>query len=301
MKPKRAKAAEKSTSAERAISHKKPMERERAEPTPTDRIILRMLVRSRREFQEQRKRIDNRLGFRADNTRQNIISERIFEASDAMLLERVSKAARDQEAAIQKDLLTILERFPIWTEWLSKVKGVGPIAGATIIAEIDINIATTVSKIWQYAGLNPGMVRAKKRVEGKNGAYKLVPTDKLIRGDKLTAGYVSPFNKNLRVALCGVLADGFIKCQNAYAIEHYYTTKARLEQSQQIVTEITKGGKAKKIPWSKATKAHRDRAARRKMVKAFLQDLYVAWRELEGLPVREPYAAEYLGRKHRAA
>jgi hypothetical protein len=290
---------EKPKTSERAIIAEKPKRLERAKkPTHADRNVLRMLVRSQREFQEQRKRIDNRLGFRADNSRH---SDREFDPSDVLLLDRVATAAKQQEAAIQKDLLAVLKRFPIWNEWLSTVKGVGPIAGATIIAEIDINIATTVSKIWQYAGLNPGMVRAKKRVEGKNGKFQLVPTDKLVRGDKLTPGYVSPFNQNLRVALCGVLADGFIKQQNAYAIEHYYPTKARLEQSDQIVTEISKGGKAKKVAWSDATKAHRDRAARRKMVKAFLQDLYVAWRELEGLPVREPYAEEYLGRKHHRA
>jgi hypothetical protein len=146
------------------------------------------------------------------------------------------------------------------------------------------------------------MVRAKIRVKGKDGEPdQIIATDKLIRGDKLTPSYVSPFNKNLRVALCGVLADGFIKCQNSYAIEHYYPTKARLEQSEQIVSEIGKGGKANKLAWREASKAHRDRAAKRKMVKAFLQDLYVAWRELEGLPVRAPYAEEYLGRKHQAA
>src|SRR5215471_13088108 len=174
------------------------MKKKIRKPTDSDRNVLRMLVRSRREFQEQRKRIDNRLGFKADHSQQNV-SERMFEASDAMLLERVSKAARQQEDAIQKDLLTVLKRFPVWNEWLSQVKGVGPIAGATIIAE------------------------------------------------------------------------------------------------------IKKGGTAKKLPWSEASKAHRDRAARRKMIKAFLQDLYVAWRELEHLPVREPYVQEYLGRKHEAA
>jgi len=277
------------------------MKKKIRKPTDSDRNVLRMLVRSRREFQEQRKRIDNRLGFKADHSQQNV-PERMFEASDAMLLERVSKAARQQEDAIQKDLLTVLKRFPVWNEWLSQVKGVGTIAGATIIAEIDINIATNVSKIWQYAGLNPGMVRGKKRIQGENGEPdQIIPTDKLIRGDKLTPGFVSPFNKKLRVALCGVLADGFIKSQNSYALEYYYPTKERLEHSDQIVTEIKKGGTAKKLPWSEASKAHRDRAARRKMIKAFLQDLYVAWRELEHLPVREPYVQEYLGRKHEAA
>jgi len=36
------------------------------------------------------------------------------------------------------------------------------------------------------------------------------------------------------------------------------------------------------------------------MVKMFLKDLYVAWRELEGLEIRRPYEEEYLGRVHHA-
>jgi hypothetical protein len=34
------------------------------------------------------------------------------------------------------------------------------------------------------------------------------------------------------------------------------------------------------------------------MIKQFLKDLYVHWRTLEGLPVRQPYAEEYLGKVH---
>jgi len=45
---------------------------------------------------------------------------------------------------------------------------------------------------------------------------------------------------------------------------------------------------------------HRDRYARRVMIKAFLRDMYVAWRTLEGLPVRPPYQQEYLGHEHSA-
>jgi hypothetical protein len=37
------------------------------------------------------------------------------------------------------------------------------------------------------------------------------------------------------------------------------------------------------------------------MMKHLLQDLYVAWRTLEGLPVREPYQEAYLGHKHTTA
>ena len=50
-------------------------------------------------------------------------------------------------------------------------------------------------------------------------------------------------------------------------------------------------------PWGACAK-HRHRAAIRYMVKRLLADMWVAWRTLEGLSVRPPYAEEYLKRVH---
>ena len=120
----------------------------------------------------------------------------------------------------------------------------------------------------------------------------------MIRGDRLAPGYLSPFHQKLRAALIGVLAPGFIKAKAPYALNHYYPYKDRLVNSDQITHP--KGKKGEK-PWKDTSKGHRDAAAKRKMIKAFLTDLYVAWREVEGLPVREPYAVEYLGKVHGGA
>jgi hypothetical protein len=89
------------------------------------------------------------------------------------------------------------------------------------------------------------------------------------------------------------MADGFIKAQSSYCLEFYYPYKMRLEQSHGEVLHV---GKEK--PWKDVTKGHRDRAAKRYMVKMFIKDLYAAWREIEGLPVRKPYQEEYLGHVH---
>ena len=91
----------------------------------------------------------------------------------------------------------------------------------------------------------------------------------MVRGDKLTPGHVSPFNQKLRTALVGVLADGFIKQQNYYAMEFYYPYKARLEQEENEVLHI-----GKDVKWKDVSKGHRDRAAKRYMIKMFIKDLY---------------------------
>jgi len=277
------------------MSRKKVIELQR--PTAEDKLSVKMLVRLRCDFQDMRKRMDNRMGRKADGTEQNI-EERTFRPDDIENFLAISGVCKDQEDEIEKMLKAALKRFPIYTDFLVNTKGVGTISAGWIVAEIDPHKCNTISALWQFAGMNPGMVLGKKRKENDDGSFSYVDTDTLVRGDKLTPGFVAPFNKRLRVALCGVLADRFIMSKSPYALNYYYPYKARLEQSDVQVVEIAKGGKAKTLPWSEAKKAHRDRAAKRYMVKMFLKDLYVAWRTIEGLEVRPPYAEEYLGKVH---
>ena len=291
-----------------------------------DRNAVRLLVRAREDFQAMRKRMDNRLGRKANGETQDI-PEREIQESDAIMFVGVADAAHEQEAEIEKSLQKVLKRFPIYTEFLSDVKGVGPIAAGWIIAEYDIHKATTVSKLWQFTGLNPGMVKGKKRIENDDGTFSLVPTGQMVRGDKLTPGHVAPFNKRLRTAMVGVLADGFIKAGLRWAdtdeasyveesvycrikdkkyqaavigseyVELYMQYKERLGHSDSVVST---DDPAKAKTWSEESKGRRDRAAKRYMIKMFLKDLYVAWRTIEGLSVREPYQEQYLGQKHSA-
>jgi hypothetical protein len=279
-----------------------------------DQVALLMYVRAREDFQDMRKRMDNRLGRKADGSAQALKEERYFALEDVENFDAIAMEARHNEKQVEKMLGKTLVRFPIWTEWLSKVKGVGEIAGAWIIGSIDIGEAGTVSKIWQYAGLNPGLVRGKKRVpvkeykpemgeivtvikqDGKDKDY-IVMTNDLVKGDRPTSGFILPYNKRLRVALAGVLASGFIKAKSDYALNFYYPMKARLEQEVNPVDSV--GTRDDGKPWETVSKGHRDMAAKRYMLKMFLRDLYVAWRTLEGLPVRAPYQEEYLGRAHQ--
>jgi hypothetical protein len=287
---KRAISSEKTTVQERAKCRKKTTDKER--PTFTDILTVRMLVRTREDFQSMRKKMDNRIGRTADGEQQNV-EQRTFRLEDLEMFKKIADDAKEKEVECEKNLKRVLKRFPIWTEYLEGIKGVGTIAAGWIIGEFDIEKATTVSKMWQFAGLNPGLVKGKKRVDHEDGKVEFVETGEMIRGDKLTPGHVSPFNQNLRTALVGVLADGFIKQQNYYCMEFYYPYKARLEQEENTVLHA---GKEKQ--WKDVNKGHRDRAAKRYMIKMFLKDLYVAWRTIEGLPVRPSYQEEYLGHKH---
>jgi len=284
--------------------------------------VVMVAVRTREDFQAMRKRMHNRLGVKSatKGRGENKVREeqdltpstqRHFDPADSSEFAKFADSAMEQEKEVEKKLKSVLGRFPIYNEWLRHVKGVGTIISGYLLGNIDIEEATTVSKIWQFAGLNPDLVRGKKRMSAKDyksemgevvkkidmGESKpedyIVLTDEMIRGDKLASGFVSPFNQSLRVALMGILAPSFIKSRSSYAIEFYYPYKNRLEQSDREVLHI-----GKMVPWKDVNKGHRDFAARRYMVKMFLKDLYAMWRPIEGLSVRKPYSEEYLGKVH---
>jgi len=153
---------------------------------------------------------------------------------------------------------------------------------AVIISEFDIRKAPAVSNLWSFAGLAPGK-------------------------DKKTKGKTCPYNQFLKTKLCGVLGGSFLKCKSVPYSGYYYNEKLRLENSDKEIVEALRNEDRKKkqykgqtervVAWKDAYVGHRHNASIRKMVKEFLRDLYVAWRTIEGLPLRKPYEEEYLGRK----
>ncbi len=261
-----------------------------------EREELRALVRTRYDFQHMRITMANRLKMRKDETPQDESDPAELDEDTMPVLKEVYEEAKATERKLEREIAKVLKGVPIWEGFLKDVKGIGPCMAGVIISEYDIHIASTVSKLWQFTGLNPGQVRGTTRKDKKVDG-KRVPvfekSDVMVRGDRRSPGFVSPFNGWLRSKMIGVLAGSFIKAQAPYAMEFYYPYKARLEQEANLV-EGAKDPKA----WSEESKGHRDNAAKRYMIKMFLKDLYVAWRAIEGLYVRPPYSEEYLGKRH---
>ena len=247
---------------------------------------IRHLLKMRDDYQKLRIASDNRLGKKADGSDQKNINED-YDGIDSLDLVDIKEDTKALEKKLEKKILKELKKVPVYREYLINVKGVGPMLAAVLISEIDIEKASNVSKLWQYAGCNSGLVRGKKK--GKDG--EIIVTDEWVRGDRLTTGYLAPYNKYLKTKLLGVMADSFIKCKSPYT-EFYYNMKERLEHSEKPVN-----GNLEKT-WKDESLAHRNNYARRYMMKQFLIDLYRNWRTIEGLPVRDLYQEEYLGHKH---
>jgi hypothetical protein len=226
-----------------------------------DREGIRTMVRTMYDFQDMRIRMANRLKKKKDGTDQEHAEDVDLDTDAVPVLVEVWQDAQSAERKLARALGAELKGIPVYDEFLSKVKGCGPLMSSVILSEYDIEIATTVSKLWAFTGLAPGR-------------------DKLVKGQKAT------FNKWLRTKMVGVLASSFLRSGSEYR-KYYDQMKGRLENEE--------GWKEEEKP------GHRHRAAIRYMVKMFLKDLYVAWRTLDGLPVREPYAEEYLNKQPHSA
>ncbi|KAA0888726.1 transposase [Oryzomonas rubra] len=203
------------------------------------------------------------------------------------------KELESQEAKHFRNLGKILEDYPIYTEFMEKVKGIGPAMAGVIISEIDITKARHPSSLWKYAGLDvadDGRGRSRRKEHLQTVAY--IDRD----GHDATRNGIT-FNPFLKTKLTGVLASSFLRAGDNKYRQIYDDYKHRLEshenwQDKKVPNEKT--GKDKIA----SEKAHRHNAAMRYMVKIFLIDLYTAWRALEGLPVSAPYQDAKLGYVH---
>lgn len=204
-----------------------------------------------------------------------------------------------------KEISSTLKQIPIFNAWLTHQKGVGPTMAGVLLAFIPMHNIPTCGKLWAYCGL----------------AVRTGVADRRIKGQKAT------FNPWLKAKLTFVLGGSFIKSNSPWR-KFYDDYKHRKENtlvqicmgckgtglykpSQKDIEAATRdneptpkpskcancAGTGGPAPWG-CNKKHRNIASMRYMVKMFLQALYVEWRTIDGLPVRVPYAEEYLGRIH---
>lgn len=198
------------------------------------------------------------------------------------------KELKSWEGKCLRDIKKILEGYPIWTEYLSAVKGIGPTMAGMLITEIEgedkpennptgpgILRFRSVSALWSYAGygLKDGEIQRRKK------------------GEKLN------YNAFMKTKL-RVVAESFIKSSNETYRKLYDNYKHRL-QSRPCTKPPEKHNKKKDVDDMGCTDGHRHSMSLRYIVKIFLKDLYLKWWELEGKVPRPSYQEEYLGHKHK--
>jgi hypothetical protein len=212
--------------------------------------LLRALVDLRdRQIQKARIQFGNRVSALergADNGH----------AAQLIIAERWMERFKELEKELDRDIAGQVKDHPMF-DYLTALKGVGPLLAAKLLSMIDIERADTISALWRYAGYAV--------IDGER--------EKPVRGEKLH------YNSRLKTT-CYLVATSFLRSNSPYreVYDHYRAYYAE-----------------NRPDW---TDGRRHNAAMRKMIKRFLSHLWLTWRQLEGLPIREPYAGEYLGHTH---
>ncbi len=260
--------------------------------------FMRTLARAYITSQKLRLMITNRIGAQ-------VRSGEVTEAEAKLLVEHIDVPIRAVEKRIKKDMADTLPGIPIYDEWFSKFKGIGPIIAGGMIGEIyDITRFLHITNLFSWAGMgfHDGMA------------------------DHRQAGKQSRWNQNMKV-LCWKLGksavmsglytrqefDRFKKTETENNVPYLVTpTKesiisrklvglnAKLEKSDDglIITKKNVDEILKRLDVDQVliclTDGHVDSRARRKVVKLFLGLTFMKWRELEGLPPGESYGSAFL-------
>jgi len=211
------------------------------------------------------------------------------------ILERAYSRAVDDEAAAAAALREMIEQHPAWP-WLSSIRGIGHLLAARLLSRLDVTRAATPSAFWAYCGLGtiPGAAyrcaRCTLEVAYPLG-YQVPATHRTLGGRRECSGEFEAVadNQATRVAprrgalggragydaqariSCYLIGLSMLRCRSEYR-SFYDSARAKLAVSR---------------PGWTPKRCHL--TALRKMEKAFLRDLWLAWRTAVNMAVVPPY------------
>ena len=209
------------------------------------------------------------------------------------------------EKDIEKLIVKQLKNHALYTQYLSKIQGIGPMLLAGLISYIDdIEKFDHVSSLWQYSGY--GMNRfcencnkptsVEVKYETGKIAKKLHPleTCPLCNGktkpilQKRMTGYQSNWNDRLKV-LAWKASSSFVKQSATKSKYRKLYDKIKKDERKKHPTRKTVGGKIM------FNDGHIHNRSMRKVSKIFLAHIWQTWRRQQGLEATEPYAKQLLG------
>ena len=205
----------------------------------------------------------------------------------------------DYERKVINDLTPLLEQAkedmvaygenvgPVW-DWMTGLRGIGEHTAAKILALYDYPSYETVSKFWRDGGWAVIDGEIERPTKGEKNHYNArLKSEIYLAGVQFVMRGTEPYNSI------------------------YREEKVRQKEMHPIAVckECGGVGEKRKQRWYcrecnasgfkiAFTPKHLDLRARRKMVKIFLEHLWVVWRTTESLPVTEPYAQAILGHSH---
>lgn len=268
--------------------------------------FVRMQVRLLYDFQKLRIASANRNTLGIDDTQ--------LTDKDREYLGRIGSGLEALEKDAEKAVKRALKGVPIWEKFLKDVKGIGPRLAGFLISELnpESERCGTVSKLWAWCGLHVEDGQAARRKKGVKAKWDPKRKAKLLKvlGDEFLLKKTEPYytlylnykhRKESQIVpvcmACNGRGKGMqLKVKGKGWILVDEATEAELEEfgPPEDRTCYNCNGTGGPVPWGRSV-MHRHVAAVRYMVKQFLRDYYIKYRELAGLPIRPPYHVEKLG------
>lgn len=225
---------------------------------------LRMNVVDYYDNQSRRLAFENRVRI---YTEIGLVGEKNKAANDEYV-----KNSNTLERHYNKIIEEEISKIPIYSEYLAGIRGIGPVTAGCLISYIDgmdeqgrqtIARFDTISALHRYAGLSAIDGKAQKRTLGRHIDY----------------------NPKLKTLMFKI-GSSFIKAKN----QKY---RAVYDEAHE---QYDKRGKwSKDNPTGNKNKLHTMFRSMKKMERVFLANVWVKWRELEGLPVSDPYVFAVAG------
>jgi len=216
-----------------------------------------------------------------------------------------------------------IENHPLWIEWLSHVRGIGPCLAGGILAWINIEKCLHVGNLWSYAGqtvtiekyicagcnviLDPDKVPSLEERVAQGGLREAPRCPKCnnflrvmghaVRREK---GKKLGYNPAVKT-LAWKIGESFVKCSaEKSGYRRLYDQfreriEAKVAANNGFCHKIHKDKEGKLINGGKCFNAHVYAMAKRATVKIFLSHVYKRWRDLLGLPTTPPFPFGMMG------
>ena len=229
------------------------------------------------------------------------------------------------ERRYEAQLGKLLEKLPIYTAFLEGVRGCGTRMSSCLISKLDPAKANHISSFWQICGLGVAVFDGYSEARGRREDH-LVDRVYVSANGTLERNRGLCYDPWLKTKVLGVLAPCMIKCSHAALREYkegrmttrdirnhsdvryladYLDAKQRYENHEKYgkhndgKPDDERNARMNSKSYMITSPARREAMSKRIMMKAFLRDLWVSWRGLEGLEITPTYHEAKLGYKHQ--
>ena len=197
-----------------------------------------------------------------------------------LVVQEVAQGPLAQQAdRLEREMAATLKNVPFYNVFLKNVFGLGPVISAYICTEVDIHKAEKPSNLRRFCGLAVINGRLERPVKGQKNA----------------------FSSQMRTRLFQALTAMARNCAKSQKTTKYLAvwlgTKHRILSSARVVDDkltVVREGKTSTV----SAKGFAHSTGWHKAADVLLEDVYIVWRTLEGLPVWPSYYAAKLGYEH---